>query len=93
MTEDIMDSRKEYIMCVVRGLFGDLGFIRQYKGINYYAYTLGDNYGSVSIDAVSAYYYINGHIGFLYPEDWDENSKDRVYDDIKAHMFWHAKSN
>lgn len=84
--ENTANNRK-YILCVVRGLFGDLGFIRQHKSINYYGYALDDNYGSVSIDAVSVYYYINGHIGFLYPDDWDESSKYMVFNDIKAHMF------
>lgn len=78
---------REYIMCVARDCFTMLGFTRQYNGINYSSYALGDNLGSVSTDSVSAYYYINGYIGFLYPEDWDENSEDRVFNDIKAHMF------
>lgn len=94
--ENTANNRK-YILCVVRSLFGDLGFICRHEWVDYYGYALEDNRGSVDMDSVSVYYYINGHIGFIYPENWDESSKDKVLDDIKAHLygpeFWHFKNN
>lgn len=90
--ENTANNRK-YILYVVRGLFNDLGFICQHKWTDYYGYALGDNRGPVDMDSISVYYYINGHIGFLYPDDWDDKSEYRVFNDIKAHMFENTKSN
>lgn len=80
-------SNRRYIMLVVRGMFEELGFTLKHKGIDYYMYTLGNNYGSVLMDSVSVCCCVNGHVTYIYPDSWDEDYVDTLLDDIKAHLY------